>query len=465
MTLDHIIIGAGITGLVTAHSLKKSGENILVLEANERAGGVIQTLDADGFLLERGPNSLRGTHEFLDLIDELNLHDQLVTADPKAPAYVYFDQCLQPVPMSLPALIKTKLISTSGKFRLLREPFISKNISEAEESLASFVERRLGKEILERLVAPFVSGVYAGDPAKLSVQASFPKLAEFEAAAGSIFKGAIKSSRLPKPAQPNRSLRPYRLCSFRHGMQTLTDTLAKSLGESLQTSARVMKASRFSNAKFQVSYKQNNETKTVETNSLILTTPSFATAQIISEIAPEISSLLSEIPYTSLVTVPLAYRSEQISRALDGFGFLAPRGQGLRTLGSIWNTSLFENRAPEGWVLLNNFIGGETDREAMTLNDNELIGIVHHDLQKVLGISGEPRQLPITRWPRAIPQYNLGHAKRIATIEKALQNYSGLKLIGNYLHGVALGDCIKNADVQSTNFSLPTPRFAGVKGF
>ena len=445
MTLDHIIIGAGITGLVTAHSLKKSGQNILVLEANERAGGVIQTIDADGFLLERGPNSLRGTHEFLDLIDELNLHDQLVTADPKAPAYVYFNQCLQPVPMSPPALIKTKLISTAGKLRLLREPFITAQKDTEEESLASFVERRLGKEILERLVAPFVSGVYAGDPAKLSVQASFPKLAEFEANAGSIIKGAIKSSRQAKPAQPQRSLLPYRLCSFRNGMQTLTDTLTKSLGDSLLTSARVTKASRFSNSKFQVSYKQNNETNIVETNSLIITTPSFAAAQIISEIAPEIGSLLSEIPYTSLVTVPLAYRKEQISRALDGFGFLAPRGQGLRTLGSIWNTSLFDNRAPKGWVLLNNFIGGETDREAMTLSDDELIATVHLDLQKVLGISGEPRRLPITRWPRAIPQYNLGHAKRIATIEKALQNYQGLQLRGNYLHGVALGDCIKNA--------------------
>lgn len=444
MTLDYTIIGAGITGLVTAHSLKKSGKNILVLEANERAGGVIQTLDADGFLLERGPNSLRGTHEFLDLVDELNLHDQLVTADPKAPAYVYFDQCLQPVPMSPLALIKTKLISTAGKFRLLREPFIGAKKSDDEESLASFVERRLGKEILERLVAPFVSGVYAGDPAKLSVQASFPNLAEFEANAGSIFKSAIKASRQAKPAQSKRSLRPYRLCSFRNGMQTLTDALAKSLGDSLLTSARVIKASSFSNSKYQVSFKHKNETKTVETNSLIVTTPSFAAAQIISEIAPEISSLLSEIPYTSLVTVPLAYRAATVSRALDGFGFLAPRGQGLRLLGSIWNTSLFENRAPEGWVLLNNFIGGETDREAITLSEDELISIVDRDLQKVLGISGVPLRLPITRWPRAIPQYNLGHAKRIASIENALQNYQGLQLRGNYLHGVALGDCIKN---------------------
>ena len=444
MTLDYTIIGAGITGLVTAHSLKKSGQNILVLEANEHAGGVIQTLDADGFLLERGPNSLRGTHEFLDLIDELNLHDQLVTADPKAPAYVYFDQCLQPVPMSPLALVKTKLISPAGKLRLLREPFIGAKKSNDEESLASFVERRLGKEILERLVAPFVSGVYAGDPAKLSVQASFPNLAEFEANAGSIFKGAIKASRQAKPAQSKRSLRPYRLCSFRNGMQTLTDALAKSLGDSLLTSARVIKASRFSNSKYQVSFKHKNETKTVETNLLIVTTPSFAAAQIISEIAPEISSLLSEIPYTSLVTVPLAYRAATVSRALDGFGFLAPRGQGLRLLGSIWNTYLFENRAPEGWVLLNNFIGGETDREAITLSEDELISIVDRDLQKVLGISGVPLRLPITRWPRAIPQYNLGHAKRIASIENALQNYQGLQLRGNYLHGVALGDCIKN---------------------
>lgn len=441
MTFDSIIIGAGISGLSTAYYLKKAGQNILLLEASERVGGVIQSLDADGFLLERGPNSLRGSHELLDLVDELQLHEELVAANPKAPAYVYFQQSLQAVPMSPLALLKTKLLSANGKLRLLREPFIAARQAESEESLDSFFRRRLGDEIQERLVAPFVSGVYAGDPQQLSIQASFARLAEFEAQAGSIFKGAIKAARAAKAKAepPKRSLRPYRLCSFRRGLETLPYAIARALGESCRVAAAITQVSRSSDGQFCVTA----NAKTLTTKSLILATPASVTAQLLHEIAPEISSLLTEIPYTKICAVPLAYRAEQLAQPLQGFGFLAPRGQGLRTLGSIWNSSLFPARAPEGWVVLNNFIGGETDREAIHLSDDELIATVHRDLQTVLGITGAPKRLPITRWQQAIPQYNLGHAARVAAIETALAQHKGVWLAGNYLHGVAIGDCLK----------------------
>lgn len=461
MLFDSIIIGAGISGLSAAYYLKHAGRNVLLLESSDHVGGVIQSFDADGFLLERGPNSLRGTHEFLDLVDELKLKDELVTANPKAPAYVYFQQALHPVPMSPLALINTKLLSTKAKWRLLREPFIAVRRDTTEETLASFVRRRLGNEVLERLVAPFVSGVYAGDPEHLSVQASFARLAELEASSGSIFKGAIRAARAARANKdrPGRSLRPYRLCGFQDGLQTLTNALATALGDCLVTEARVHSVSQssglkweigdkrakspISNLNFEITYEHHQQLQTVETASLILATPSFAAAQLLTELAPELAALLAEIPYTALVAVPLAYRVSQIARHLDGFGFLAPRGQGLRTLGSIWNSSLFANRAPDGFVLTNNFIGGETDREAIQLSDEELIQIVHGDLQRVLGITGEPHRLPITRWQRAIPQYNLGHAARVATIEAVLTRRPGLWLAGNYLHGVALGDCLK----------------------
>src|SRR5262247_3267970 len=242
MNFDSIIIGAGISGLVAAHRLKKMGRNLLLIESGDRAGGVIQSRDAEGFLIECGPNSLRGSHEFLDLVEELNLTDELIKADPRAPAYVYAGGEFHAVPMSPPALVKTKLISNAAKLRLLREPFVKARRGGGEESVASFVRRRLGDEILERLVEPFLSGVYAGDPEELSLQACFPKLAEFEAEAGGILRGALRAAKQSRKGRgkPKRSLRPYRLCSFGHGLSALPGALSQWLGDNLLTRARII---------------------------------------------------------------------------------------------------------------------------------------------------------------------------------------------------------------------------------
>jgi oxygen-dependent protoporphyrinogen oxidase len=462
MKFDSIIIGAGISGLVAAHRLKKMGRDILLVESTDRAGGVIQSIDAEGFLIEKGPNSLRGTHEFLDLIEELNLTNELVTADPRAPAYVYADGRLQPVPMSPPALIKTNLISNSAKLRLLCEPFIKTRSENGEESIASFVRRRLGDEVLERLVAPFLSGVYAGDPEQLSIQACFPKLAGFESASGSIVRGALQSARTSRKerGEPKRSLRPYRLCSFRRGLQVLPQSLAKAVGESLLTDARVLRIqknvekSSARSSRFTITLEHGNEQRTLEAAALVIAAPSFAAARLLNDCAPEVAALIGKITYASLVSVPLAYPVNRVARKLDGFGFLAPRREGLRTLGSIWNSSLFAERAPDGWICATNFIGGATDPHAVGLGDDELIRIVHNELRKVLGIESEPLRLPITRYEQAIPQYNIGHRERIAKVEAALHNYRGLWLAGNYLRGVSLGDCIKQAEAIAAEVNL-----------
>lgn len=472
MKVDSIILGAGISGLVVAYRLKQLGQNVLVFEHTNRVGGAIQSRDADGFLIEQGPNSLRGAHELLDLVEELNLMDELVTGDPKAPAYVYSGGKLHAVPMGPGALFKTKLISGSAKLRLLAEPFVKAKPKDRdqsggqdardteragcprsidprsdEESIASFIRRRLGNQVLEKLVAPFLSGVYAGDPERLSVQACFPKLAEFEADAGSIVRGGLKSLRAARQqnAQPKRSLRPYRLCSFRNGLNTLPQRLAQELGSALMLEADVRSISK-SPEGFELAVEHQAQLKQFTCSTLIVATPADAAARLLAAISPSLSSLLSEIPYASLASVPLAYRVEQLGRQADGFGFLTPRSEGLRTLGSIWNSSLFTGRAPEGWVLTTNFIGGATDPEAVTLSDDELVSTVHTDLSKALGISGEARRLPITRYDRAIPQYEIGHAARIARLETELQNHRGLHMAGNYLHGVAIGDCIRQAE-------------------
>ncbi|MGE0887235.1 MAG: protoporphyrinogen oxidase [Blastocatellales bacterium] len=454
MKVDSIILGAGISGLVVAYRLKQLGQNVLVLEHTNRVGGAIQSRDADGFLIEQGPNSLRGAHELLDLVEELNLIDELVTGDPKAPAYVYSGEKLHAVPMGPGALFKSKLISGAGKWRLFAEPFIKGRPKNGEESIASFIRRRLGHQVLEKLVAPFLSGVYAGDPERLSVQACFPKLAEFEADAGSIVRGGLKSLRAARQQneQPKRSLRPYRLCSFRNGLNTLPQRLAQELGSALMLEADVRGISK-SPEGFELAVEHQAQLKQFTCSTLIVATPADAAARLLAAISPSLSSLLSEIPYASLASVPLAYRVEQLGRQADGFGFLAPRSEGLRTLGSIWNSSLFTGRAPEGWVLTTNFIGGATDPEAVTLSDDELISMVHTDLSKALGISGEARRLPITRYERAIPQYEIGHAARVARLEAELQNHPGLRMAGNYLHGVAIGDCIRQAEQLATEIA------------
>lgn len=446
MNVDSVIIGAGISGLVAAHRLKKMGRDLLLVESGDCVGGVIQSREVEGFLIERGPNSLRGSHEFLDLVEELELTGELITADPRAPAYIYADGRLQAAPMNPLAFVKTKLISNAAKLRLLREPFVKARRESGEESIASFVGRRLGDEILERMVAPFLSGVYAGDPAELSVQACFPKLAEFEAEAGGVLRGALRAAKKSRKeaGKPKRSLRPYRLCSFRHGLSELPEALSKSLGDRLLTQVRIIDIN--SRSGFEIKIEHQGEIKTINSSTLVVSTPAYVAARLLGDIAPEIAALVAEIPYVSIASVPLAYRAEQIVRKLDGFGFLAPRGEGLRTLGSIWNSSLFAGRAPEGWVCLTNFIGGATDAEASKLGDEELIRIVHNDLSKVLGVSGEARRLPITRYERAIPQYTLGHAARVQRIESRLRDLPGLWIAGNYLRGIALGDCIKQAE-------------------
>ena len=196
---------------------------------------------------------------------------------------------------------------------------------------------------------------------------------------------------------------------------------------------------------FEVILDEGGRRLTVVAKNLIIATPAGAAARLLSNIAPEIAARLETIEYVSLVSLPLAYQAEVAEVSMKGFGFLATRGAGLRILGSVWNSSLFRDRAPSGWVLLTSFIGGATDREAIHLDDEQLISIADRDLKRVLGIKSQPRRLPITRWARAIPQYTIGHAAKALEVEEALKGHAGLWLAGNYLNGVSLGDCIENA--------------------
>ncbi|MEP7272934.1 MAG: protoporphyrinogen oxidase [Acidobacteriota bacterium] len=446
MNFEAIIVGAGISGLVAAYRLRRLGRKVAVIESAGRAGGVIESLHANGYLIERGPNSLRGTRPFLALVDELGLRSDLQTANPSAAAYVYCHNRLHPVPIDPLAAMKTNLLSLRAKVRLLAEPFIPPYEESDEESIASFVRRRLGPEVLDHLVAPFVSGIYAGNVERLSMRATLGRLADLETQGGSVSRGLLRAAataRRSRDTQP--SMRPYRLCSFAGGLETLTAALALDLKDHLFLRTNVekiqLRETEGTNS-FELQVVAEGRRQTLSTPHLLMATPAFVTARAVSTLDPELSSLLGEIAYNSLACVPVAYRRDQIGHALDGFGFLAPPKAGLRILGSIWNSSLFPGRAPSDFVVMTTFIGGANDPEAARLADEELIAIVERDLRKVLNVSGHAAPLPITRYNSAIPQYEIGHLKRVKAIEDRLSHNKGLSLLGNYLRGVSLGDCI-----------------------
>jgi oxygen-dependent protoporphyrinogen oxidase len=345
-------------------------------------------------------------------------------------------------------------LSAKGKLRILKEPFVAARRSDEEESIASFARRRIGSEAAERMVAPFVSGIYAGDAEKLSARAAFPRLVNLETGYGGLFRGMLAKAREARRAKkaaaevfdkaaPTRR----RLVSFKSGMETLPKTLARKLGEDLLTG--------ISNCRFQISnqpegfsleFERAGNGQQVTCERVVIATPARAAAALVRGSSDELSRLLEEIYYPPLGIVCLAYDKSSIATRLDGFGFLVPPGERMNILGCVWNSSLFKGRAPEGHALITAFIGGARNTEAARLADAELVTLVHSDLQKVLGISGEPQVVAITRWERAIPQYNIGHAGRVLRIEELLRARAGLHLIGKYLHGVSTGDCIKEAD-------------------
>ena len=449
-----IVVGAGISGLVCAYRLKALGIDVALLEKSNHVGGVIQSERIDGFLIERGPNSSQGTEELLELVDELGITVELAEGDPKAPAYVYYNGRLHPVPSGAGAFIKSGLLSLSGKLRIFGEPFVSVRDSESEESVASFARRRIGREAAERMVAPFVSGIYAGDAEKLSVQAAFPRLAKLETSYGGLFRGTLAKAREARRAKKSAGAvldkaapTRRRLCSFKTGMGFLPTTLASKIGEDLLTGCVGLRVEwPEASPGFRLRFERQGIHDQVTCERLIIATPASVASELVAPFSAELSDLLEQIDYPPLSTISLAYDESSVSTSLDGFGFLVPPSEGLSILGCVWNSSLFEDRAPKGAALITAFIGGARNPAAARMADVELVSTIHSDLQKVLGISSEPRVVAITRYERSIPQYNLGHFARVQRIERLIDDLTGIRLIGNYLHGVSTGDCIKEAD-------------------
>lgn len=434
------MVGGGISGLVCAYALRKAGVDVEIVEASPRPGGAIQSIHRDGFLLELGPQSFSGTAALRELCAELGISDQLLDAPPRAPRYVLVDGALQPVPLNPPAFFLSGLISGATKWALLRDIFGKTVPPESDESVASFVRRKFSAQLLDRLVGPFVSGIYAGDPEQLSVRSAFPQLYEAEATSGSIVRGMMRLAKSKKGPRDRPTLQ-----TFREGNETLIRTLANKVGPGLRTQVRVIGLTRRNDGIFDVRLESKGVEEALSAESLIFATPTDVAGNLLSELHAAFEPLLTPIEYAAVAVVSLGYRKSDIGHSLDGFGFLVPRSAGLRVLGTVWNSSLFPGRAPQGHALLTSFVGGATDPAAARLKPEELANLVHREISPLLSIKSAPAFSNVTIWPRALPQYNLGHGERLAAIAKLCSRFPGLWLTGNYLRGPAIGSCVEQA--------------------
>jgi protoporphyrinogen/coproporphyrinogen III oxidase len=438
-----IVIGAGISGLTCAYALKKSGQRVLLLEASPRPGGVIRSLEENGYLFELGPQSFSATSELAELCKDLLLTEQVLETPRGAPRYILINRKLVNVPLS-PALLTSGLLSWGTKLTFLRDILGKTSPPETDESIAAFVRRKFSAQLLDRLVGPFISGIYAGDPEQLSLRAAFPKLYEAEKVSASVIRGGLKLGAKASKQTVTRPRTRQRLLSFRGGNETLVGALAAALGPALRCNVEVSEV-RSAGNKFQIGTQSAAGSEEMTCHWVVLATPTDASAQILRGMVPAASAALESILYAPVAVVSLAYKQQQVARSLSGFGFLASRSSGLRTLGSVWNSSLFPARAPEGHVLLTNFVGGATDPSATKLSQEELAALVHREIAPILKITGVPEKVRTTRYSQAIPQYNLGHLARLQEIRDSIAQVPRLRLIGNYWKGPAIGTCVEQA--------------------
>lgn len=451
-----VVVGGGISGLATAFLLRRKAQarglelDLILVEKEERVGGKIWSIKTDGYLCEWGPNGfLDSKPQTLDLCRELNISGRLLRSNDNARRrFIYSEGMLHRLPENGPAFFRSNLISWPGKIRLAMEPFIPGPRAGVDETLASFGRRRLGDEALRKLIAPMVSGIFAGDPETMSLKSCFPRIAELESEYGSLvmamfrLAGKKRKERAQGKVVSSAAGPGGILTSFKMGIQELTDVLAEELGQGeLISGSPVMKISRKSNVPYQVSTGSGD----LDADAVILASPSYASAEMVADLDPEISQILRQIPYASMVVVCFGYERERIAHDLCGFGYLITKEEGMNTLGTLWDSSIFENRAPEGMVLLRSMMGGACFPDRIALPDQEVEKRVKDDLKTIMGIREEPAFVRIYRHLQAIPQYTAGHGARLAGLEENCRRHPGLFLTGNSYRGVGLNDCVAAA--------------------
>jgi oxygen-dependent protoporphyrinogen oxidase len=453
MSKTAVVIGGGISGLTVAFELQQRSEwlqeglRVVCLESGRRAGGNISTDRQDGFLCEWGPTGfLDNAPATLTLARRLSLEERLLPAGPSAEnRYIFRSGKLHPVPLSPPAFLGSGILPPGGKLRLLCEPLIGRKSGAADESVFDFAARRIGRQAASIMVDAMVSGIHAGDARRLSLRATFPKMERMEREHGSLFRALLARRREAKaagekaggPAGPGG-----RLTSFREGLQELIDALAESLGKSLLLGSAVESISDLGRRGLRV---HPVEGPPIDADAVVVSCPAWDAGRMLRSMDGDLAATLDEIPSAPLAVAHLGFRSQAIGHPCNGFGFLVPRGQGVRILGALWISSIFEGRAPEGSSLMTVMTGGAHDQDVLAMDDGELQAVIMDDLSRTMGIEARPYFQKLIRHARGIPQYTLGHPERLERIDARLSGHPSLFLSGNSYRGISVNACIEEA--------------------
>lgn len=452
--LNGLIIGGGITGLSLAHwlGLDKSPEGWELWEADDRLGGTLRTDHSEGYSVDWGPNGFLDREPLtLQLVEEIGLRDQLEPANENAAnRFIVKNGKLHPVPFSPFRILTTGLLGPLEKLRIFGEPFISARRDDSDESIYDFAARRIGHGAARMFVDPMVSGVFGGLAKELSLPSCFPIMREMEVQYGSLVKAMIgklreKRRREKAAGGPKKSGSPAgpggRLTSFKGGLDALTNRLGERLRPIIRTGHGVSHVTRDADGWTVF----GTAGQISQTKRLIITCPIHVASKILKDYDRELSLAFGVAPYAPIIVVATGHRREDIAHKLDGFGFLIPRNQRIRTLGSIWTSSIFADRAPEGHVQFRSMLGGAGDKTVLDMTDEELWTTIRRELTPLIGIKADPVFMRVFRWERGIPQYVLGHRDRRARLEQHAARHPGLFYAGNAFQGVGLNDCVKMA--------------------
>lgn len=460
-----VVIGAGISGLACAYRLKQLGAQCLVLEAEARPGGVIATVRRDGYLLELGPQCPRFPAPVWRLVRELQLENEFIAGDPAAKRHIFRYGALHPAPFSPAGLLTTRLVKLSSKFRILSEALRSTQPPSREETLAEFVTRKFGTDVVDNLADPIISTVFLGDAYNIGMESAFPALVDWERRHGSLVRGAIRARNSKRQeGTTNGRASPVTLKtnsgsmkvtdslpslgSFRSGMARLPERLAEELREEIRYGIRVesltqqRSENRDSPTFWQI---ESPNGGTITAKQVVVSVPAFEAARILERSAPTLTCELNAIEYSPMGGVSSAYDRNQVENRLEGFGFMVPRKEGIKTICTFWNSSLFPERAPEGKVLMTSFVRSESTEEPFVIKEDAFARTIEAENAAILGITGKPEASHSWIYSRALPQYTVGHSNRVAAIYDSLSTLPNLHLAGNYLKGRSIGECVELA--------------------